>query len=282
MISRLLAHFSMSANISNTVEVLLELAESFGLDKHDLEADVRAMIEERLALWLVGNVRVRQNYRDRQGSIRRRFAFLRERRDLADDQFEGLVSELASVQARIATARRQRRTGAGNLDETTSDDLFLDQSDRCAVCGVPLKPAARHSSARFSDGREPLGEGTLDHIVPFYLVGNETKFEYLCRACNVLKNDRLGVHEDGLVVSGNTLRPRDSKEVRKRSIFWTCYKHRRCFNEACEQTPVSTILYASCFDASIPFMLGNIRLSCEGHAPEYAVWIHDENLNVER
>lgn len=263
-----------------SLEDLLQLADRVGIRRGALEADVRALIEERIVFWLVGKVRPRQNFLERQDVIRKRFDVLLQSRLVNDEEFERMVDSIASLQAQISRDIAPRRTGVGNVDTSTSIDLFQGQGYRCSVCGVPLRSSARHSSDRFPDGREPLRDGTIEHILPFYLVGNSTRFEYLCSDCNTLKLHRIGVHEDGFVVCGNTLNPKTSMQTQKRSIFWTCYRYRHCFEPDCPETTRTSILFASRMSKTAPFMLGNVRLGCSLHAPAASHWLHDPAMKL--
>lgn len=178
MISGIINRLIQSNSGRPSIDSLLTVANALGLDRADLEEDARSMIEERMAFWLIGSVRTKQNYRERQRVIQRRLSFLLEAGEISEGDFGDLVESIANLQARIGIAAGQHRLGIANVDEATHVELLTSQGARCSVCGVPLKASARNPSGRFEDGREPLGESTLEHVIPFYLVGNETNVNF--------------------------------------------------------------------------------------------------------
>jgi hypothetical protein len=187
-----------------------------------------------------------------------------------------LVSLVTKIQTAVDMAADARRQGIGDIEVGEVSGLLEDQGFRCAACGVPLREAIRRRTKVFPSGYEPVLDETLEHRTPFYLVGNSTAFEVLCSACNNLKNDKLGVQEDGLVLCGNTFR-RDRAQVLRRVAFWSLNEHPSCANPQCEAgAQTSCMLLAPRLEMQ-PMGVDNLIHFCIDHAPVgLSYWLHED------
>ena len=201
----LLRHLSVPSGSTGRVDDLLGAAEAIGLDRAKLVTQLESVLEERIALRLVTTPKAHTNFRQRRRAVHGRLRQLIEPARLQGDMGEGaeLVALVTKIQTAIDMAADTRRQGIGDVEVGEVSGLLEGQGFRCAACGVPLRHSIRRRAEVFAGTKSVLDE-TLEHRTPFYLVGNSTVFEVLCRPCNTLKNDRLGVQEDGLVLCGNT------------------------------------------------------------------------------
>lgn len=264
-----------SALPTDSVESLLAICNLLGMDEAKLRTDLKALLQQRIVLWLVGEINSGYNFTERKRQIARRFrkfpdANLGE--ILADS--DGLLSIIAKMQSAAASARASVRTGIASVEEGYLRDLYAVQNFRCAVCGVPLHMNYRKSCDRFSDGLEPYLSPELDHVIPFYLLGNAVDYELLCSQCNSIKNDRLGVHEDGFVLSANHIRSRDQRAIARRMAFWSLYVTRHCEMEGCETNTALGVLFVQPKHNRL-FSYGNLECKCAEHASESAWWLHE-------
>jgi hypothetical protein len=255
----------------------LELARLFSIDVETLKADLAALVRERLLMALVGNVSTRLNFDERQRHLAYRLAQLSN----SDGRYVPRpdapeVIELAEIHQAIASALSESKDGIVSLDESAASDLLTTQGFRCAACGVPLRTHVRHKSALFADGYEPVAESAhLDHIVPHYFLGNVGGRRLLCSACYTLKNDRIGVQEDGFVVTGNHIRRKDQRAIRRRAAYWTLERVRRCEATGCCAGSAHSVLLVQRKTLTSPFAYGHLSVRCRDHAAADAFWVHD-------
>lgn len=255
---------------------LIELSRVFGVDVEQLSKDLAGLVKERLLMQLIGNVPMHLNFGERQHFVARRLRMLsgntphyQPNANLPE------VLTLTEIQQAVASALSESRDGVGNLDERLALDIMQAQGYRCAVCGIPLRASVRKKSSRFADGLEPIAERFhLDHVVPYYFFGNEGGRRILCISCNSVKNDRIGVQEDGFVISGNHIRSRDGQAIRRRMMFWTLEHIKRCEYTPCNADTTNSILLVQARRPDVPFMYGNLEVRCDCHAIEQSVWIH--------
>lgn len=258
-----------------SLENLLAASAAIGINQTELVADLEHVVAERIYMWLVSHVDGQLNYIERKNVVRQRLSESCEPTLLsAADSVEQLVKTIASAQARIAEAKGTGKAGKGSVYEHEWECLLQRQGYRCRVCGVPLSERARGACSRFNEGLEPLGEPTLDHVLPFYLGSNIGNLQVLCRECNSVKNDFAGVQEDGIVLSGNFLRERRGEQVKRRMIFWTLWKARACAVIECRQNSNTGLLWVGRLNDRRPFAYGNLNVLCTEHASADAVWIH--------
>lgn len=262
------------ARTTVTTDDLLFLAEVIGIDRQALEIDVLALMKERIAFWLLGNDVPSENF-----SQRKRFVDRRIRERLVDrgarlPQVVALIEAIALFQGRVQSAQASRRLSISTLEEPSVRELYRQQDYRCACCGTPLLASFRKQCGRFGDGFEPVAEAHLDHVVPYYLFGNEGEYELLCSGCNLLKNDRIGVQEDGFVISGNHVRRKDEYSIRRRTAFWTLYSIRRCEHRGCNHSSKTSILLVQPREDRI-FSYGNLSVFCPEHASAGGYYLHN-------
>lgn len=229
-------------------------------------------------MWLVGEPETSTNFLQRSRSIDRRLRSLLAQGGVKDPaRLKNLTSQLATLHGSLRPTFKTRKAGLHTIDESTARHLMIRQNYRCGVCGVPFASAVRKASARFDNSLEPLAEAHLEHVSPYYLFGNEVEYELLCGACNLLKNDRIGVHEDGFVISANHLRSRVNSATGRRMAFWSLYAARKCEYPDCEGDAKSTLLYIEPRNGGL-FTYGNLDVRCEIHAGPEATWIHGAHL----
>src|SRR5262245_19011219 len=184
--------------------VRLDLMERLGLPRSEIEEDIADLLDQRIFLWLLGDIRPDLNYAERRRFTEHRLRKLLDEETLADRAaMDVLVGKLAECAAYISLATSSPREGVGSVEESSLRELLMLQGHRCAVCGVPLLASKRLATSWFKDGYEPLAEPHLDHVIPDYFLGNSANTEVLCANCNMLKSDRIGVHEEGPVVAAN-------------------------------------------------------------------------------
>jgi hypothetical protein len=263
---------------SNTVEQLLNLAACFGIDRQFLETDLKNLLCERLLFWILGEVERDCNFFERLRSLKRRIEVTvvssTDKKQLQGN--EPLLEKLARLQASISLASQNRREGVHSLEELSLRDVYSQQNHRCAVCGVPIHTSARTRSNRFQDGIEPVVGPHLDHILPFYLLGNGGGMRILCHFCNQLKADRIGTQEDGFVISGNHFCRKSV--IRQRMAFWTLNRFRKCQLQNCGKTSADSVLFVQPRLGNL-FTYGNLICSCADHASESAFWLHEGNFS---
>lgn len=275
----LMNHLSIQGGTVGRVEELLGAADALGLDRDRLVGQLENVLEERIALRLVTPPKSHANFRQRRRAVHRRLAELIEPASLGSDLAEEaeLVALVTKIQTAIDMAADARRQGIGDVEVGEVSGLLEAQGFRCATCGVPLRHSIRRRTAVFASGYEPVLDETLEHRTPFYLVGNATAFEVLCRACNSLKNDRLGVQEDGLVLCGNTLRPRDRAQVLRRVAFWSLNERPCCAHSGCEAGARTSCMLLTPRNAKHPLGIDNLTHFCIDHVPVgSSYWLHDE------
>lgn len=272
----LLARDCGAQSTGSRLERLLHAAQSLGLNEHELLDDLERQVMQRVLFLCVGGVESGFSYRERKRRIADRIQRLlggNPRVTVSDD----VVSRLTKIACRVSFAGRGPRETVSSLDSVVLNDLLRMQGHRCAVCGIPLSENVRKEDSHFPMSVEIVGERTLEHVLPFMLFGNKTRFEVLCSYCNACKKERMGWHEDGPVVAGNVplsaLRP----EVGRRVRFWTLYRTRRCNAEGCDVTSAQSVLYAM-EKTVVPGAFGLMSVSCSGHASPSAKWLHADKI----
>ena len=275
----LMRHLSIQNGSTGRVEELLGAADAIGLDRDRLVEQLEDVLEERIALRLITPPKSYSNFGQRRRAVRSRLVKLIDpaklRIDLAEDA--ELVALVTKIQTAVDMASDVRRQGISDVEVGEVAGLLEAQGFRCAACGVPLRHSIRRRTNVFPSGYEPVLEETLEHRTPFYLVGNTTEFEVLCRPCNTLKNDRLGVQEDGLVLCGNTFRPRDRVQVLRRVAFWSLNEHPRCANPQCGAGSQTSCMLLAPRIGLHPLGIDNLAHFCIDHAPiGSSYWLHEE------
>lgn len=275
----LMRHLSIREGSTGRVGELLGAADAIGLNRDKLVEQLENVLEERIALRLISPPKSYANFGQRRRSVRRRLVRLIDpaglRIDLAEDA--ELVALVTKIQTAVDMAADARRQGIGDVEAGEVSGLLQAQGFRCAACGVPLRHSIRRRTSVFASGYEPVLDETLEHRTPFYLVGNSTDYEVLCRPCNTLKNDRLGVQEDGLVLCGNTFRPHDHAQVLRRVAFWSLIERPDCAHPQCDAgARTSCMLLAPRVNLN-PLGADNLKHFCIDHAPVgLSYWLHDE------
>lgn len=257
---------------SDRIDKMLRTANLLGIAEGELAEDLQFVLAQRLIFLCVGGVERSRNYRERQQAIRQRL------QKLAPNVSEGFPSEelvtmLTKLSSRLSQAGSGPRETVSSLDSVTLAQMLRDQSHRCAVCGIPFVENVVKADIRFGEGIERTAEKSLEHIHPFQLFGNKTEFEILCTSCNNCKREKMGWHEDGPVICGNIPLSTISPPFRRRILFWTLYRHRRCQFDGCGSTAKDSVLYASeshTGDAAF----GALTVHCSTHARSDLRWLH--------
>jgi len=257
------------------LEGIVRLAEHFGMDSDTLRRDLEAVAIERTVMWLVGPIDRSLNYDERLAVVRYRLEALR--LEGIDSPLEDAVKAIVDAQAVVAVAASSKKVGIHSISEPVADGILASQGYRCAVCGVPLRSRARKGCLRFEAGREPVAREHLDHVMPFYWGGNEGNVRALCEHCNTVKNDRMGVQEDGLVLVANHLRSKARAERWRRAAFWTLQAARGCRSSACSNSAKAGTMFVGKIEPSSPWVYGNLAVWCDTHAPVSTTWLHDQS-----
>jgi hypothetical protein len=254
----------------DSVDSLLQVCSMVGLDRSAIEHQLLQLLRERLALHLIGSVQQGLNYRERSRLVDNGLrAFVG---DVDEQALKALVQSICKAQSSIAMMD-SRRAGLSSTGEVFVSDLLTGQSHRCAVCRVPLTYNVRRNSEYFDDGFEPVHAPTLDHMLPYYLFGNNTSYEILCRPCNLLKNDRIGLHEDGPIMSGNSYRERRDANTRRRTAFWTIYSRRQCEGAGCAGELRTLLVKRKSVRRTVT--IDNLVVICTNCVASGAWWLHD-------
>jgi hypothetical protein len=250
---------------------LLHACELIGMDKK-IAKDLESVIEERIYMWLLSDIENNLTFSERKKTITQRF--LLTNIPIPKDKINPIVELIAESQARISVSRKDRKNGSKDIFSSDQNSLLEKQGFRCVTCGVPLSSSVRGGCGRFPDGLEPISPPVLDHILPFYLGGNDGNYQFLCNSCNALKNDYSGVQEDGISLSGNFLRKRNGEEIKRRMSFWTLWYNRFCGYPECLKGSRETLLWVDQNKKFAPVSYGNMNVFCTDHAPSSAKWIH--------
>ena len=257
-----------------SVSDLLAMAEAVGLSGSKLQTDICLLLRQRIAFWLLGSDTPSQNFAQRKRLVDRRVRSALDAYGAQPEAIASLVATIALAQGRVQSATDARKLGINTLEESSLTQIFLRQNYRCAVCGVPLLGSVRKPCGAFRDGLEPLANAELEHVTPYYLFGNEGDYELLCAPCNSLKNDRLGVQEDGFVLAGNHIRRRDVDSIRRRVAFWTLYGARRCQQPDCSRAAGDSVLFVQP-SVNRLFAYGTLAVRCSEHAAPSALYLHE-------
>jgi 5-methylcytosine-specific restriction endonuclease McrA len=260
---------------STSYSDLLQLVQLVGIDKEQLDKDIKSLIVQRLAMWMIGHVDPTLNFDERIESVKH---YLGQTLDSSGisyslNHLDNVIQSIVKAQISISMAFQERKDGIQSIDELSANQLLHEQAHRCATCGTPLRSFVRKECPRFDDGLEPVLPEHLDHILPFYWGGNQNNTRLLCSKCNNIKHDWMGVQEDGLVLTANHIRSRNAKMRKKRAAFWTLSQNPFC--TICECSSKENILWVFTTNSRAPFMYGNISIACSNHAPPRAKWLHD-------
>lgn len=254
------------------LQTLLSAYTSVGLNRDEIEEELAGVVSERIALHLLGQTQRSANFIERKHRVYLRLKNLLGENGALLDPDGLLVRAVTRAQGSLANASAENRQGIRRLESKTALDLLELQGFRCATCGIPLRESTRRRSTHFASGLEPTGKESLDHKTPFYLVGNDTEYEILCTDCNSLKNDYIGVQEDGLVLTGNSFRPRDRTLVTRRMCFWRLRQRGGC--EICHKGPTDSCMFTIPQRKGDPLSYDNMMVVCTDHADTSAYWLH--------
>ncbi len=260
---------------SRSLDDLLVLSAKVGIDVAQLRRDIEALVVERISVWMLGEPSAGLNYGERLNAVRRRVQTMLPESTRVSCAESPLIQLLVGLQLRMPQCTGVRKEGIADAPEGTTSQLMKNQGDRCAWCGVPLASRAAHVCSRFPGGVEPVAEAVLDHVLPFYLGGNVGNTQLLCRWCNELKWDRIGVQEDGVVVCGNHLRSRGAGQVRRRMALWTIASSGSCGHEGCREGPRSSVMWVRRRSEPGPWTYGNLVVECSMHAGSSGWWLHE-------
>ena len=253
---------------------LLHACESIGMDTK-IAKDLESVVEERIFMWLISDLENDLNFGERKKEIAKRFSLTK----IPKDKIGPLIDLIAKSQSNISNARNVKKNGSRDVYCCVQSSILKKQGHRCVTCGVPLSSNVRGECNRFSDGLEPEMDPALDHILPFYLGGNNNNYQFLCNSCNCIKNDYVGVQEDGISLSGNFLRERYADEkTKRRMIFWTLWYNRICEYPECSKGSKDALLWVDQNKEFAPFSYGNLSVYCTDHAPLSAKWIHFDEV----
>lgn len=259
---------------------LLELTAKIGLDRNSLEVEIIDFLEERILMWLIGPRQGSMNFSDRKRHVENRLKKLIGLDSLnSTDTEDDIVTVLARLHADIEYYSNKRKQGIGDIGEAVATYMLKSQNYRCAVCGIPLRDVAVTSCDFFKNGVEPIAKLSLDHIIPFYLMGDAGQYQILCVWCNSLKNDRIGVQEDGFVFTSNHLRERYRTDIKKRMAFWTIARSPKCEYNGCLNSSKTSILWVRQRNKLAAWTYGNLAIECTEHASKQSWYLHSDNIN---
>ena len=260
-----------SGGATDWCEALIDVATKLGLSGQEVRQDIKTFLYQRILFAAIPSACGASNFVERKQCIQANLLALVGQHGISEIS-STLVEMLAYVSAGLSDGGVGERDSATTFDAYAFAQLLESQGHRCAVCGVPLVENAAVADLHFVDGLERIARKTLEHILPFYLFGNNGSYEVLCEGCNTCKNDRLGVQEDGKVVAGNAVLAAKDVRVRRRLEFWTLHRARRCTVEGCTESSRTSVLYV---DANrLPAVLGALRVVCRNHAGPTLRWLH--------
>ncbi|TWT52008.1 hypothetical protein [Allorhodopirellula solitaria] len=261
----------LSGTAFESVDEMLGVYGGLGAPVDEIRNDLCAMVRERTIMWLLRRTTAR-NFNERTRIMTKRMAELLRIGDQQNGAFQSVVNQLVDLEARITDAENVEKNGTSDTPEASIRDLLKGQGWRCAACGIPLKSHVRRRMPRFAEELEPISEMQLDHVEPFYIAANQTRMEVLCKECNIVKSDRLGVQEDGFVFCANHLRPKNRASTIRRMAFWTTYKTRSCEHDECAATSKDGILLVGRKNLGVAWAYGNLSVWCDNHAPIRDSW----------
>jgi hypothetical protein len=262
-------------NNNDIVSKWLGYASIVGLNTSTLENDIKSLLVQRILFWLISDSRPGLNHNERKRFISRRLRSLLSESDFKKiENNDRFLEEISVIQSDFCEYSRSTRAGLNNIDESVLVRLYSKCNYRCAVCGIPIHSSSTKECKYFSNGVEPVGEPHLDHAFPYYLSGNSSPYEVLCSQCNLLKRERIGVQEDGFVISGNHFREKTTGKILRRMAFWSMYNNRCCSFKGCSLTSKETTLFVQSKTGNL-FTYGNIDVVCFDHGVESCRWIHD-------
>ena len=89
---------------ADEIASLLEVCGHFGLDEKALTNDLRALILERLAMWLMGEPALCLNYLERREVVERHLLKITKQPRQGSQEFRALVNFVTQAQARLVAA----------------------------------------------------------------------------------------------------------------------------------------------------------------------------------
>jgi hypothetical protein len=269
---RLLVQELGGSGAEESYDRIVSVAEKLGICGHELRHDIVMLLYQRILFAAIPAAQRCTNFLERQRVIR---AHLRDRvlRYGIDGLSNKLVETLAYVWAGLDDGGLGLRDSVSTYDTYALAEMLQRQGNRCAVCGVPVVENEALTDPHFEDGIEPVAAKALEHTLPFYLFGNKGAYEILCEGCNGCKHDRLGVQEDGKVVSGNCVLAAKEPRVRRRLHFWTLYRKRKCDTAGCDQSARTSVLYVDERNRR-PDLFGALAAACKIHASAECRWLH--------
>lgn len=168
-----------------------------------------------------------------------------------------VLKEVADQYFRTTPPRRERKFGIADIragDPRTYRRLCEVQNGRCAVCGMSLSGE----------------EETLDHIVPWRLVGevvDGSNWQILCRACNGGKSSFISslqpyealnwIYDEASGIGQPSLRTRYLALVRASG----------CTHAQCGAGPRERRLHVVPLSSDALPIVDHVQVLCEQHAP---------------
>ncbi|MBZ0266226.1 hypothetical protein K8I28_16330, partial [bacterium] len=201
----------------NNIYKLLDIANEYGIDKNELLVDLETLITEKILMYLYKPTTYVDNYIDNKNIITKRV----NKSKIIDDNIVEKISEMISkLESNYYRKEKEPRKGISNITANERNMILNNQGYRCNICGIPL---SNHIRNTLKNGfREPKGNPTLEHDIPYYFGGNYSANVILCEKCNQLKQDFIGIQEDGLVMCSNHIRSKlNENNIIKRSMLWT-------------------------------------------------------------
>ncbi len=257
---------------------LILLSEKVGISKKNINIEIKKILVEKLLLWLIGEIDTGLNFEERVNKIKFRF------NSLFSEEVNFDINRIAKIQIAIVNAMKSQKESISSYQFTES--LLKDQNYRCSVCGVPLREEFQKESDKFPQGIEPIFPPELDHVLPFYLLGNNQNYQILCKYCNGLKYNHLGSHEQGEILNGNHLksekirRNNNDDKNKRRVAFWTIFNSPFCSKNSCTHSSRNSTLWVSKSLDEGTWSLGNLKVLCENHATSTAFWVHSCHTNT--
>ncbi len=259
------------------LDEMVETCAAFGMNPNALRDALSAVVAERLMMWLLGDVPTTLNFLERAELVRARLARVGslDLENGGEREVSLLVDKLVESHAAIVANTLSRKEGIASIPEPVLSAILSRQGFRCATCGVPVRSSVAKASQRFAEGVEPVLEADLDHTLPYYIGGNLGNVRVLCKPCNILKSDRMGMQEDALVMVGNHLRPKKRSSIERRAALWALEEARGCGMVGCGVGASDSVLWVRRARPSAPWVVWNLVTECSTHADQASRWIHE-------
>ncbi len=169
------------------------------------------------------------------------------------DQYYVSYMRRADLGARLGLRKR----GISDLRAANPDvyrRILTFQCERCAVCGV-----------HFSGTREQ----TLDHVIPWHLVGDVddgANWQILCSDCNSGKREWFSSLQSAQAMNWLYSLPNSVLETPTKETRYVALAHaRRCSAEGCKHSALSAVLHAVRRLPSGLAVADNVHVVCEHH-----------------